>query len=175
VEHANKRAAALTAYNKEYEERLENEKPQIASLKEQVEHSEKRIKSFEMARKSESKLLSRLLQSIDDWAVADLKSIAKSLKTRLDALKTQFQVGGQPSTAQDLAQDLLPFLLNEDDPSKEDLLRTIETIDSELTEVESAVPSLSTSDTVIPEATRALDESPENASRKRARVSISPA
>jgi hypothetical protein len=75
-----------------------------------------------------------------------------------------------------MVQMLLPYLIEKADPSKEDLLRTIETINSELTKVESTVASLSTSDAiVIPEATRALDESPENAPRKRARVSISPA
>ncbi len=145
---------------------------ELASLKERVEHSEKRIQSFEVARKSESKLLSRLLQSSDDWAVADLKSIAQSLNTRLDALKTQFQAGVEPSSA----EDLLPFLLNQADPSKLKLLRTIKNMDSELTKVESTVASLFASDaTVIPEATTSLNESPDNAPRKRARVSVSPA
>jgi len=140
-------------------------------LKEQVQHAKKRIQSFEAARKSESKLISRLLQSSDDWTIQDLKSITQSLNTRLDALKTQFQAGGETSWA----QRILPYLLEKDDPCKEDLLLTIKTIDSELSELENTVASLSTSeDTAIPEATRSLNQSLENAPRKRAWVSISP-
>jgi small-conductance mechanosensitive channel len=50
-------------------EQLEQEKKQIASLKEQVEHSEKQIQSFEVVRKLKSKLLSRLLETSDDWTL----------------------------------------------------------------------------------------------------------
>jgi hypothetical protein len=162
--------AKYPRYVREY---LDDNVPRPLSLKKQVEHSDKRIQFYEATRKSESKLLSRLLQTSDDWAVADLKYIAKSLNTRLDALKTQFQAGGPPSTALQLAQR---FLIEKADPSKEALLLIIKTIDSELSKVENTVASLSTSHaTVIPEAITSLDDNPENASRKRARVSISPA
>jgi hypothetical protein len=129
------------------------------------------MQSFEATRKSGSKLLSRLLHTGDDWTVQDLKSIAQSLNIRLDALRTEFQAGSQPS----MAQRLIHYLLKETHPPKEDILRTIETIDSELLKVENTVASLSTSEaSIIPEATRSFDESPANVARKRARVSISP-
>jgi hypothetical protein len=171
LNEAKKRGTALIIDNKEYVKQLEQEKNQNASLKEQVDRAEKRMQSFEVARKSESKLLSKLLHTGDDWTVQDLKSIAQSLNTRLDALKTEFQAGSQPS----MAQRLIHYLLKETSPPKEDLLRTIETINSELSEVENTVAGLSTSEaSVIPEATSSFDESPANVPRKRVRVSISP-
>jgi hypothetical protein len=85
----------------------------------------------------------------------------------LDALKTEFQAGSQPS----IAQKLFLRLLEETNPPKEDLLQTTKALESELSEVESTVAILfAFEDTVIPAATRSFDESPENVPRKRARV-----
>jgi hypothetical protein len=138
-------------------------------LKQHVDHAEKRI---EEARRSEAKLLSTLKNG-DDWAIEDLKSILESLNVRLDAMKTKFQPGSQPSNT----QRLLKYLLKEGaNPSKEDLLPTIETINLELSEEESKLVRVSTADDAsIPTATSPLGASPENAPRKRARASISPA
>jgi chromosome segregation ATPase len=66
VDVVKKRSAALSVDKKEYAEQLEQEKKQVASLKEQVDRAEKRMQSFEATRKSESKLLSRLLPTGDD-------------------------------------------------------------------------------------------------------------
>jgi hypothetical protein len=110
-----------------------------------------------------------LLKTNDDWTTQDVKSTGKSLNTRLDALKKQFEVGSRRS----VAQTFLSSLLNEAALSKEHLLETIETIDSELSELESTVAGLSTlEDTAIPEGTGSLNESPEIAFRKRAWISI---
>jgi hypothetical protein len=165
---------------KKYQDKLEQERQrveksfetEVASLKQQVDHAEKRVHLLEEARKSEAKLLSRILETSDDWTIQDLKSILKSLNARLDAMNTQFQPGSQPS----MTQRLLPYLLNGGSPSKEDLLRSIEAINSELSEVESNLAKASSADDAsIPVATLPSDASPENASRKRARVSLSPA
>jgi ankyrin repeat protein len=159
----------------EQDERKRNEKSfekEVVSLKQQINHSEKHNRVLQEARKSEAKLLSRLLEAGDDWAIQDLKSTLESLNVRLDAMKTQFQPGSQPS----MTQILVPYLLNEANPSKAILLRTIEAINSELSEEESKLAGVSTvEDASIPEATRSSDANPENAPRKRARVSISPA
>jgi hypothetical protein len=156
---------------KKYQDKLEQFETEVASLKQQVDHSEKRNRLLEETRKSEAKLLSKV-QNGDDWAIQDLKSILQSLNARLEAMKSQFQPGSQPS----MTQFFLPYLLNEANPSKEHLLRTIEAINSELSEVESKLARVSTADeTSISTATISLGVSPENVSRKRARVSIAPA
>jgi myosin heavy subunit len=175
LEKERKSVAALIKDKKKYDEertkyqdKLEQEKQEVSSLKQQVDHFEKHI---EEARKSEATLLSRILETGDDWAVQDLKSILQSLNYRLDAIKTQFQPGSQPS----IIQIPVLYLLNDANPSKAHLLRTIEAINLEVSEVESNIVRVSTAeDAFIPEATRSSDANPENASRKRARVFISP-
>jgi hypothetical protein len=164
---------------KKYQDNLEQERQRIeksfekeaASLKQQVDNAQKHNRLHEETRKSEAKLLSKLTNG-DDWAIQDLKSILQSLNARLDAAKSQFQPGNQPS----VTQMFLPYLLNEVNPSKAHLLRTIEAFNLELSEVENNLVRVSTADDAsIRAATRPSDTSPENASRKRARVSISPA
>jgi uncharacterized FlaG/YvyC family protein len=140
-----KRVAELDTKKREeqienIEAKLEREKQQNASSKEQIDHAAKRIQSLELVRKSESKLLLKLLDTNCDWIILDLTYIAKSLNTCLDSLRTLFHVDSRRS----MAQKFLSYLLKEAAPSKEDLLQIIKTIDSELSKVETMVAGLST-------------------------------
>jgi uncharacterized protein involved in exopolysaccharide biosynthesis len=98
---------------KKYQDKLEQERQrveksfetEVASLKQKVDHAEKRIHLLEEARKSEAKLLSRILEIGDPWTIQDLRSIRKSLNDRLDAMNTLFQPDSQPS----MTQRLFPY------------------------------------------------------------------
>jgi ankyrin repeat protein len=170
------RVVALIEDKKKYNEERKKYQDEsfetgAASLKQQVDHAQKRMHLLGEMRKSEAILLSKLKNG-DEWAIEDLKSILQSLNALLDAMKTELQPGSQPS----MAQRLIPYLLNGANPSEVDLFGTIEAINSELSEMESKLARVSTTnDASISTATISLGASPENVSRKRARVSISPA